>query len=140
MLAACNSINEAQQVVEDVILRILGQVNGAMTMIRPSRNQLEIKLDWGGEWPGAKAYAPDECWALRKGKYHLSHENFASLLCSHMDGIEDDHSLCIPLIAHDNTISIMHFDMGERTFDHATMQLAFTVAEHLGLALASLNL
>ena len=140
MLAACNSISEAQQVVEDVIPRILGHVNGAVAMIRSSRNQLEIKLDWGGEWPGAKAYAPDECWALRKGKYHLSQDSFASLPCSHMDGIGDHHCLCIPLIAHGNTIGIMHFDMGEKAFDHEIMQLAFTVAEHLGLALANLNL
>jgi|GEM_PF-629758 len=140
MLAACNSVREAQQVVEDVIPRILGHVNGAVSMIRSSRNQLEIKLDWGGKWPGATAYAPDECWALRKGKYHLSQDNFASLPCSHMEGIGEHHCLCIPLIAHGNTIGIMHFDMGDTAFDQETMQLAFTVAEHLGLALANLNL
>ena len=34
----------------------------------------------------------------------------------------------------------MHFDMDQQAFDEEHMQLAFTVAEHLGLALANLNL
>lgn len=140
MLAACNSIEEAQQVVADIIPRIIGDVNGSVAMMRSSRNQLEVKLDWGGEWPSAKSYAPDECWALRKGKYHLSQDKYGSLPCSHMEGIGDHHCLCIPLIAHGNTIGIMHIDMADKPFDDEHMQLAFTVGEHLGLALANLDL
>lgn len=140
MLAACNTVAEAQQVVEDVIPRILGDINGAVALIRSSRNQLNVKLDWGGEWAGAHSYSPDECWALRKGKFHVSHDDFASLPCSHMDNVSDHHTLCIPLIAHGNTIGIMHFDTGSKEFDQEHRQLAFTVAEHLGLALANLNL
>ncbi|MFT5808117.1 MAG: hypothetical protein ACI9LG_002418 [Moritella dasanensis] len=48
MLAACNSIDEAQMIVEDIIPRILGDVNGVVSLIRSSRNQLLVKLDWGG--------------------------------------------------------------------------------------------
>lgn len=49
MLAACNTIKEAQVVVADIIPRILGNLNGCVSIIRDSRNQLEVKLDWGGE-------------------------------------------------------------------------------------------
>jgi len=141
MLAACNSLNEAQQVVENIVPRILGDVNGAISIIRSSRNQLEIKLDWGGEWPAATSYSPDECWALRKGKSHLANDEFIALPCGHMEAVGDDQSLCIPLIAHGNTIGMMHLYLGKQSqLDEELMQLAFTVAEHLGLALANLNL
>ena len=141
MLAACNSLVEAQQVVEDIIPRILGDVNGAISMIRSSRNQLEVKLDWGGQWPSASSYAPEECWALRKGKFHLANDKYVSLPCAHMHEVGTDQTLCIPLIAHGNTIGMMHLYMGKQNeLGEEMMQLAFTVGEHLGLALANLDL
>lgn len=139
MLAACNTLEEAEQVTSDVLPRLLGDVNGAVSMMRASRNQLEIKLDWGGEWPGDKTFSPDECWALRKGKHHLSYDKHTKLICPHMHSSEEVQTLCIPLIAHGNTIGLMHLYLEEEVSEE-WMQLAFTVAEHLGLALANLNL
>jgi len=138
MLAACNTVAEAQQVVEDVIPRILGHLNGAVSMIRSSRNQLEIKLDWGGDWPGAHSYAPEECWALRKGKPHLANDQFTSLPCIHMNKVGNNQTLCVPLIAHGNTIGIMHLylaDQAEQAPHGEWMQLAFTVGETTAVTL-----
>ncbi|MGH1373424.1 MAG: sensor domain-containing diguanylate cyclase [Cellvibrionaceae bacterium] len=140
MLAACNSLSEAQQVVQDVIPRMLGDINGAVSMMRASRNQLEVKLDWGGSWPGATAFAPDECWALRKGKFHLANDKFTTLPCSHMRNVGNDQTLCIPLIAHGNTIGMMHLYMHDQEVSEERFQLAFTICEQLGLALANLTL
>ena len=108
MLAACNSINEAQMVVEDILSRILGDLNGVVSLMRSSRNQLLLKLDWGGTCPGSKTYAPEECWALRKGKFHLAKDKYTTLPCSHMSATGADQTLCIPLTAHSNTIGMMH--------------------------------
>jgi len=141
MLAACNSINEAQMVVEDIIPRILGDLNGVVSLMRSSRNQLLVKLDWGGAWPGSKTYAPEECWALRKGKFHLANDKYITLPCSHMAATGSDQTLCIPLTAHGNTIGMMHIYLGnDKELEENIQKLAFTVAEHLGLALANLNL
>ena len=141
MLAACNSINEAQMVVEDILPRILGNVNGVISLMRSSRNQLLVKLDWGGAWPGSKTYAPEECWALRKGKFHLANDKYTTLPCSHMSATGEDQTLCIPLTPHGNTIGMMHIYLGDKEdLEPDVQKLAFTVAEHLGLALANLNL
>lgn len=142
MLAACNNLIEAQRVVEDIVPRILGKVNGSISLMRSSRNQLVTQLDWGEAWPGSRSFAPDECWSLRKGRSHLSIEAFHNLSCEHMASIEQNQTLCIPLTAHGNTIGIMHlyFGQGEIEVDEITTQLAYSVAEHLGLALANLSL
>lgn len=142
MLAACNNLIEAQRVVEDIVPRILGKVNGSISLMRSSRNQLVTQLDWGEAWPGSRSFAPDECWSLRKGRSHLSIETFHNLSCEHMASLEQNQTLCIPLTAHGNTIGIMHlyFGQGEIEVDEITMQLAYSVAEHLGLALANLSL
>jgi diguanylate cyclase (GGDEF)-like protein len=140
MLAACNTMTEAQQVVEDIVPRLIGNLNGAIALIRSSRNQLEVKLDWGGKWPGESTYAPHECWALRKGKYHLANDEHTSLPCKHMSTLGNDQTLCIPLIAHGNTIGILHLYLADQELTQEKMQVAFTIGEHLGLALANLNL
>lgn len=142
MLAACNNMVEAQKIVADILPRILGNVNGSVSLMRSSRNQLLTQLDWGEPWVGSHAFSPDECWSLRKGRVHLSNDDFHSLSCGHMGEIENNQTLCIPLTAHGNTIGIMHlyFGQGDVKIDAITEQLAFSVAEHLGLALANLNL
>ncbi|TFH90879.1 sensor domain-containing diguanylate cyclase [Vibrio ouci] len=142
MLAACNNLVEAQKIVSDILPRILGNVNGSVSLMRSSRNQLLTQLDWGGHWPGSSSFAPDECWSLRKGRVHLSNDDFHTLSCAHMQDIEHNQTLCIPLTAHGNTIGIMHlyFGQGDIPIDPITEQLAFSVSEHLGLALANLSL
>ncbi|GAL37454.1 hypothetical protein JCM19240_1390 [Vibrio maritimus] len=57
MLAACNNLIEAQRVVEDIVPRILGKVNGSISLMRSSRNQLVTQLDWGEAWPGSRSFA-----------------------------------------------------------------------------------
>ncbi|EGU42113.1 membrane associated GGDEF protein [Vibrio ichthyoenteri ATCC 700023] len=143
MLAACNNIAEAQSVVADIVPRILGNINGCVSIMRESRNQLEVKLDWGGEWPANKMYAPSDCWALRKGKHHLSQDEHHNLPCTHMGECSGQGlTLCVPLTAHGNTVGMFHlyFDQQNESIDEETKQLAFTIAEHLGLALANLSL
>ena len=142
MLAACNNMVEAQQIVSDILPRILGNVNGSVSLMRASRNQLITQLDWGDIWPGSASFAPEECWSLRKGRAHLSNNDFHSLSCGHMHDMDNNQTLCIPLTAHGNTIGIMHlyFGQGDIKIDPITEQLAFSVSEHLGLALANLSL
>jgi len=142
MLAACNNMVEAQQIVSDILPRILGNVNGSVSLMRASRNQLITQLDWGYTWPGSASFAPEECWSLRKGRAHQSNDDFHSLTCGHMHEMENNQTLCIPLTAHGNTIGIMHlyFGQGHIEIDPITEQLAFSVSEHLGLALANLSL
>ncbi len=142
MLAACNNLVEAQTIVSDMLPRILGDVNGSVSLMRSSRNQLVVQLDWGESWPASRSFSPDECWSLRKGRVHRSMDEFHSLSCAHMSELEENQTLCIPLTAHGNTIGIMHlyFGRGKIVIDPIVEQLAYSVAEHLGLALANLSL
>ncbi|MGF1752298.1 diguanylate cyclase [Vibrio makurazakiensis] len=142
MLAACNNMVEAQQIVSDILPRILGNVNGSVSLMRASRNQLVTQLDWGEAWPGSASFSPEECWSLRKGRAHQSNDAFHSLACGHMHDMDNNQTLCIPLTAHGNTIGIMHlyFGQGDIKIDPIIEQLAFSVSEHLGLALANLSL
>lgn len=142
-LAACKSMNEATLVVKDIVPRVIGDINGCISIMRESQNLLEVVIDWGGKWPGSVTFAPDECWAIRKGKYHHSNEKNQHLDCGHMGALDEDFTtLCIPLIAHGNTMGLFHlyFAKSDTPINEEIKQLAFTLAEHLGLALANLRL
>ncbi len=137
MLAACNSMEEIQTVIADIVPRILGKVPGAISLINASRNLVEVKTSWLGEWVGKTVYALDDCWALRKGKFHMSHDELSSTTCPHMSGT-DQHCVCIPLSAYGETLGLLHIATDQ--ISQNANNIAFTVAEHLGLALANLNM
>lgn len=140
LLAACNNTIEAQQVVTDVVPKILGNVSGAVAIMRASRNLLETKLSWGENRIGLDSYSPDDCWALRKGKYHFAKDELTNMQCAHMHGCEYEQTLCIPMIAHGEAIGMMSLVFETETVDDKLQNLCFTIAEHIGLAMANLEL
>ncbi|NKF48991.1 diguanylate cyclase [Shewanella sp. WXL01] len=142
MLAACKNMDDARVVVQDIVPRILVGINGCVSIMRDSRNLLEVTIDWGDNWPAHTAFEPNDCWAMRKGKYHLSQDENHNLSCNHMRELNEQHTaMCIPLTAHGNTVGLFHlyFPTGAVCLTEETKQLAFTLAEHLGLALANLR-
>jgi diguanylate cyclase (GGDEF)-like protein len=140
LLAACDSFDEAQQVVQDVVPRILGSMNGGVSLYKQDSNQLELCMDWNGLWPGEQVFERSDCWAIRKGRFHFSNDKHSTLYCQHMENKEHHETLCVPLLSHGTTIGIMHLIIDDVTVDQVFEQLAFSIAEHLGLALANLNL
>lgn len=138
MLAACKFINEVEDVVKDIVPRIIGDVPCAVTLVNSSRNLVEMKMHWGGEWFGEAVYNPDECWSLRKGNYHFSKDDFSSQTCPHMNDYYAN-TLCIPLLAHGQTIGVFHILVGDN-FTEEIKSIAFTIAEHISLALANITL
>lgn len=143
MLAACKDLNEAQLVVKDLVPRLLGNVSGCISIMRESQNLLEVEITWGEVWPAAKSFSPKDCWAMKKGKPHLTQDENQNLSCAHMGELAKGHNtLCIPLTAHGNSIGILHLNFSDSVphVSNEAKQLALTLAEHLGLAFANLQL
>ena len=138
MLAACNSIDEVQKVVSDIVPKIIGPMCGAVSLINDKGSLIEQKIEWGGHWPGQAVFDSEECWALRKGRYHVSKDAHSTLTCQHMGKVEE-RTLCIPLLAHGTAIGLLHLLLGEEK-EEENQNICFTIAEHLGLALANLNM
>lgn len=138
LLAACKFISEIEDVLKDIVPRIVGDIPCAITVVNSSRNLVELKMQWGCQWPGEAVFSPEECWALRKGNYHFSKDALSSQNCIHMPSTPDN-TLCIPLLAHGQTLGAFHLIVGD-SFSDESRGLAFTIAEHTGLALANLSL
>lgn len=141
-LQACVSVNEAYGVIATMIEPLFPDCTGAILMIDNSRQRLEAVSSWGARQFSTNTFFPLECWALRRGRMHWVGEDRRDLLCTHVDkDYLPTESLCIPMIAQGETLGLLY--LASTVPDRLTesrQQLARTVSEQIGMAIANLNL
>ena len=141
MLTACDSIEEALEIVGKTSEKLLPDFFGALSLYRASKNALEVASTWNGDWQGDRFFQPQECWGLRSGKPHFSYDGRGIVSCTHSGGSDSNPMLCIPMSAQGETMGVMH--LTGKNLDHFTeeaMELASALVEHTGLAIANLQL
>ncbi|MEM9129862.1 MAG: diguanylate cyclase [Pseudomonadota bacterium] len=148
-LFAAQTLEELQAVVTRSMKILFPDTNGELFIYSNSRDVLDRVSDWG-EVSGEPHLHADQCWALRRGRaycYGISEIDFA---CSHVES-EDHPYFCLPIIAHGDTIGLMHIsfpdlkaDRGETEELAAILSPAFEMAqicaEQISLAAANVRL
>ena len=143
-LQSCLNIEEVGEVVTRYAEGLLPESSGALYVIAASRNELDVAAQWG-DLQAFPFFAPDDCWALRRGRAHRTGASHDGMRCAHLHGDETD-SLCIPMLAQSETVGLLHvsrrgvFEGEGSTPLDALFQPATTFAEHLALAVANLQL
>jgi diguanylate cyclase (GGDEF)-like protein len=146
VLQACMNEDEAYALVAKVAGQLFAEDHGAVFVTSASRNLVEVRSSWGG-FPTAECglFKPDECWALRRGRIHSAGDTATSVPCEHLPRPVPAGSLCVPLAAQGELLGVLY--LGRQTTSDGTAstaderrQLAQTVAEQLGLAMANLKL
>lgn len=140
MLNACASIGEVGAVISNIMPGLFSHMRGAVSMIKASRNRLEILASWGASWPGEQGFHPNECWALKKGHQHLSHSESLQIPCPHLHVDLTVQSLCVPLLAHTETIGVFHLLRENGALTEDDTRLVTPLAKQIGLALANIQL
>jgi len=146
MLQTCLTVQEAYTAIAQFAHRLFPGASGAVYLINPSRNYVEAGAAWGqasGEME-ERVFAPDECWALRRGRTYLVQDTGTELPCHHV-GILRRSSLpylCVPMMAQGEALGVLHLAANEAQahLTEAQQRLAQAVAEQLSLALANLKL
>jgi diguanylate cyclase (GGDEF)-like protein/PAS domain S-box-containing protein len=148
-LQSCNSMDEAYAAMSSSIERLFPDWVGGLYVISASRNVVEIVAGWGPPVRCDRVFAPEDCWALRRGQLNWFHGDKEAMHCRHADGAEVVESLCVPLMAHGEALGILHLQpsadprrqlnpTGPRA--EADRKLAAVLAEQIGLALGNLKL
>ncbi len=143
LLQACTTAQEAYRVVADLAHLLFPDGAGAVCSQNASRTIVETMAIWGQADPGARVFGPDDCWALRRGRAHISPAHDRARRCGHLSGEAplDRAHLCLPLTAQGEPLGLLHLSQaapGE--FKEASRRLAQTVADSTALALANLRL
>ena len=143
LLQTCMSEEEAQSLVSNFARDLFPQKSGALCLIKSSRNLVETVAHWGDIPSSETLFAPDQCWALRRGRLHAVAPNDVTPTCAHVRSDFTGAYMCVPMMAHGEALGMLHLSSqaaGSSDEDLKLRSLAATFAERVGLALANLRL
>jgi diguanylate cyclase (GGDEF)-like protein/PAS domain S-box-containing protein len=149
LLQSCLGVEDAYAVIKQSAQRLFPEESGVLYLISASRNQVEAVATWGVSpaKPDATVFAPDDCWALRRGQPHVVEGGGSGLRCQHLSVPGPAAYMCVPMVAQGETVGVLHLQVTNERPDAAHLrlsvvqqQLARTVADSIALALANLKL
>ena len=141
LMSACTTVDGAANVVHPIAHHLLpGCSGGAITLIKSSRNRLDLLTQWGEQWRGSEHFEPNECWSLLKGHTHYSYEDGLEIRCAHSAKESDMFQSCIPLVAQGETLGVLHLNYCSQEELEDNASKAEAMAEQIGLALANMRL
>jgi diguanylate cyclase (GGDEF)-like protein/PAS domain S-box-containing protein len=145
MLQACRTAKEAYSIVMQSMPQLFPGLSGALYIAKSPPTLVEAVAVWGesGAELEQSAFAPDECWALRRSRAHWVDEAHPGPHCPHVEAHRP--YLCAPLIAQAETLGLLYLQSSAPGSGAAEAlgdkeRLAMTAAEHIALALSNLNL
>jgi len=141
MLRACLTTDEAYTVIVRVAQQIFPVQAGALYVISPGRNLVEAVAVWGDASLIERVFAPDECWALRRGRVHWVEDTSVGLLCKHLSQPIPEGYLCVPVMAQSEALGVLYLAQpADARLTEARQRLAVAMAEHIAMALSNLKL
>lgn len=142
LLAASSTMEEAYDVIGRTARELFPEESGAIFVL-PTAGHAEAKAAWGKSpvLPEQGRFAPDECWALKRGKVHRSQDVLSGMVCRHLPSPKPASSLCIPMSAQGKPIGVLTITSPrEDGLTDAHLQLALTIADQGSLAVSNLQL
>ena len=146
ILQSCQTVEEAYAIAASVLPGTFSAPAGALCITSPARNIVEAVSVWGADAATEKAFAPDGCWALRRGKANLVKDAGSPMRCNHVLGFPKNGYLCAPLAAQGETLGVLYleFPPGDSSGNADPVRVlerqVTAVGERLSLALANLRL
>jgi diguanylate cyclase (GGDEF)-like protein/PAS domain S-box-containing protein len=141
MLRACLTTDEAYTVIVRVAQQLFPEQTGALYAITSSRNLVEAVAVWGNSAIIERAFSPEECWGLRRGRVHSVENTRVGLLCKHLSQPPPEGYLCIPMMAQSEALGILYLTKPAAShLTEAKHRLAIAMAEHIAMALSNLRL
>ncbi len=98
---------ELASIIRVFVPRVLPEIPGALYAHNNSRNLLVPIAAWGGLDVSSAGFAPDQCWALRRGQSHFVIEPDSDIVCAHV-GHDMHHYHCEPLLAGGEVIGVLY--------------------------------
>jgi diguanylate cyclase (GGDEF)-like protein len=148
LFQSCQTVEEACKIIASALPRLLDSRPGAICFTSPSRNIVETIAMWN-EATAEHAFAPGDCWALRRGKVHVFNDESSALRCAHVSKSSPRGYICVPLAAQGETLGVLYIeDTGQalksgsnsRTEWDNLQRIATAAGERISLALGNLNL
>lgn len=147
LLQTATDAGEAIAIFERLTPVLLPGGSGALYIISPSRDDLELRARFGTIAHDLEPQtSPADCWALRQGHSYLVPSFDHKLVCEHLGGrhgLRDPYA-CLPLVTQGDTIGLLHVSFAAEALSETTLtQLGpelEAIATTISLALGNLAL
>lgn len=148
-LQSCNKAEEAYIEISSVAEQLFPKWSGELCITSPSRTAVETVAHWGRTPDGERVFAPDDCWALRRGQPQSFRRGEKASSCRHVDLKDVTESLCVPFMAQGEALGIVSLqriagrdqqESAPRFSGESERRLAAVLAEQVALALGNLRL
>ena len=149
MLQACSTMEEAAPIIRGLMEKLFPNSEGALFMMSPSRSDLESVARWG-DFPkdvDDNVFAPDACWALRRGRTYIVENVSVGPLCPHLKHPPATAYMCLPLIAKSDVLGLLHLRdrqftqiQSEQNVISGLKDMAVILSEYLSLSIANIQL
>jgi len=106
-LYSAKSFDELLMVVRRAMHTLIPEADGALYIYGPQRSTLDLVASWGTIPDFPEHILPDDCWALRRGRAYAYGLKPIQFPCDHVHN-KDTPYFCLPIIAHGETIGLMH--------------------------------
>ena len=146
-LQSCRSLDELYSIVQRFMKLMLPDTAGELYVYSNSRDALDGVCGWNGL--SVQDYiSPDSCWALRRGRAYSFDPEGLSFQCDHVTetgevGQSDTYS-CIPIVAHGDTIGLLHIRFAAPRADTVKITdpilFANRCGERISMAIANVRL
>jgi diguanylate cyclase (GGDEF)-like protein/PAS domain S-box-containing protein len=150
LFQSCQTVEEACTFAASALPRIFESRPGALCLTSASRSIVETAAVWNDCSSSEQSFAPDDCWALRRGKVHRVTDPKSALRCEHVTGSLPSGYLCVPLAAQGETLGVLYIadsTTGSNSSPESAgsgpehlERLATAVGQRVSLALANLNM
>jgi diguanylate cyclase (GGDEF)-like protein len=144
-LHSCKSLDELYEVVAKYLTLLLPNCAGTLYVFANSRDALENVKAWSGAEMVSPMH-PDDCWGLRRGRAFSHWQDDIDFHCAHVNPAAPGDYCCIPIVAHGETIGLLHLVFSpivgprlEKTLDEQR-KLAINCAEQVSIAIANVKL
>ncbi len=148
-LQSCKRAEEAYLQISAAAEKLFPKWSGALCITSASRTTVETVSQWGRPGRDEGVFAPDDCWALRRGRPHFFRRGETASACRHVDLADVTESFCVPFMAQGEALGIVSLemrsneaqqDLAPRPSAEAERRLATVLAEQVALALGNLKL
>jgi diguanylate cyclase (GGDEF)-like protein len=142
MLQGCRTLDEATIGLEFALGKLLPATSGCVNLLNASQNLVTPFASWGPPIDGDPVFAPDDCWALRRGRPYPEEGGTPAFTCKHLGANHSQpiHSrVCVPLLAQGAMFGTI-LVAGERDLTLDQRGAATAAAEQISLAIANLRL
>jgi len=143
MLQSSNDQDDTNAVLRSAAGNMLAGFSGAMYTFNNSRDRLDLATQWGGLAADSCVdhFAPNSCWALKRGKANMNRTEPGALRCSHV--APDRVTLEIPMVARGQLHGLIEI-VGDGEDAEARLNrirpIAAAIGDAMSLALSSMAL